>query len=211
MGITLGSLIDVQLRYVTFGQQCMNVFSYAVTTLTTTPTAVNYGEAWWNHVKTTTRAMQQSSAGDTFYSVVVRELNNPSGEFGEWDIPAGERAGTRSAPTQSQSLPLMNAAGARLTVGTRLTRPGQKRVPFLAEEDNATGALQTGFKTLFQAWLNVITVPMTLGAPALAAVISPIITKRDAQGTVIASQDVVGYVVNPNITTQNSRKPGRGI
>lgn len=211
MAIGLGSLIDVQLRYNFQGQQMLNVFSYAVVTLTGIPSAVHYGEAWWNHVKTTTRAMQQSASGDTFYSVVVRELNNPTGEFGEFDIPAGERAGTRSAPTQGAAMPPFTAAGARLTVSTRLTRPGQKRVPFLAEEDNASGVLQTAFKSLFQSWLNVITAPMTLGAPAAGVVLGPIITKRDVTGTVVASQDVTGYVVNPYITTQNSRKFGRGI
>lgn len=211
MAITVGSYIDIQLRYLWQGQQMMNVFSYGVFELAGIPTAVNYGEAWWNAVKTTTRAMQQSGSGDTFFSVVVRELNNPNGEYGEFDIPSGERAGTRSAPTQSNAMPTFTAAGARLTVGTRLTRPGQKRVPFLAEEDNNGGALQTSFKTLFQAWLNVITSPFVLGAPALGVTLNPIVTKRDASGTVVAAQPITGYVVNPYITSQNSRKPGRGI
>lgn len=211
MAITVGSLIDIQLRYIYLSQQMMNTFSYAVFELAGVPTAANYGEAWWNAVKTTTRALQQSGSGDTFISVVVRELNNPTGEYGEFDIPAGERAGTRSAPTQSQQLPAFTAAGARLTVSSRLTRPGQKRVPFLAEEDNVGGVLQTAYKALFQSWLNVITSPFVLGAPALGVILNPVVTRRDAQGTVLASQDITGYVVNSYVTSQNSRKPGRGI
>lgn len=211
MAIGTGSHIDVTLKAAIGNSAMLTVFSYNVLELVGTPTAVNYGEAWWNHVKTTTRALQLSAFGDIFSSVVVRELNNPSGELGEFDIPTGERAGTRSAPAQSNGMPLFVAAGARLTVATRLTRPGQKRMYGLAEEDNVTGAMQSAYKALFTSWLNVITSPMTLGAPAAGVVLAPAVFKRDPSGTVVAAQVVTGYVINNNLTSQTTRKFGRGI
>lgn len=211
MAIGLGSQIDVTLKYFWGSSTQMSVFSYAVAELTSIPTAVNYGEAWWNHMKTTTRALVGSAVGDVFSSVVVRELNNPSGELAEFDIPSGERAGTRSTPTQNQYLPSFTSVGIRLTVNTRATRPGQKRWSTLYEEDNTNGQVTAAYKALIVAWANVFTAPITLGAPAAATVLTPIVCRRDAQGTVLASQAITGYVVNSWLTTQNTRKLGRGI
>ena len=211
MAIALGSKIDITLNYAISNVQMRTVFSYLVFELVATPGAVQYAEAWWNHVKGTTRALFGSGIGDIFSSVTVRELNNAAGELGEWDIPTAERAGTRSAPTQNNLMPYFVTAGARLTVGTRLTRPGQKRMSGLYEEDNASGYLQPAYKALLASWLNVITNPLTLGAPAAGVVLSPQVFRRDVTGAVIAEQPVVGYVINNNLTSQNTRKYGKGI
>lgn len=211
MSITVGSYIEIQLRHITQGIQMMNTFQYAVFELAGIPSAVNYGEAWWNAMKTTTRGLVAATYGDVFQSVVVRELNNPTGEYGEFDIPPGEKAGTRSNPAQVDRMPPYVCAGVRLTVSSRATRPGQKRIPWLCESDQANGSLDTGFRTLTNSWCNVITAPYVLGAPALGVTLTPIITRKDQSGTVVAAQAVTGYVVNQYVTTQNSRKYGRGI
>lgn len=210
MAINAGSLIDIQLRYSLLNQQMMNVFSFHVFELVSTVDAIDYGEGWWNHVKTTTRALYSSGFGDVFRSVFVRELNNPTGEYAEFTVPVGERAGTRTPPTASNYMPPFTAAGVRFTVGSRTTRPGQKRLSCLVEEDNISGSLQSAMTALLNSWAGVATANHTLGAPAAGAVLVPIVTRRDAQGTVTAWQPVQGYVVNNLITSQNSRKVGRG-
>lgn len=96
-------------------------------------------------------------------------------------------------------------------MSTRATRPGQKRLPFLCEVDNIDGYVQAILTNLTVSWAQVITQRMVLGAPAALEVLQPIVTRKNAQGAVLASQPVTGYLVNPLVTTQNSRKLGRGI
>lgn len=211
MAIGVDSLVEVTLNQLLSGSVALNVFQYEVSGSIPVGGAVAIAEGWWNHVKTTTRALVVAGYGNVFRSVKIRELNNPTGDFAEFDIPTGEQAGTRSNPTQLEAVPPMMAAGARLTVGTRLTRSGQKRFGYLTENDSNGSALQSSYITLFAAWLNVITANMTLGAPAALTILDPIVCKKDALGNVVAHQEVVGYVINPYVTTQNSRKIGRGI
>jgi hypothetical protein len=211
MALEAGDLIEVQLQQQVFSGIWYNTFQYRLEGSVPVAGAVAIAEGWWNHVKTTQRALVTAPFGSPFKSVKVRELNNPAGEFAEWDIPVGEQAGTRSAPVDADLMPPMVAAGARLTVATRLTRSGQKRMGYLTQTDSSAQTLTAGYITLFSAWLNVVTSIMTLGAPAPLCALHPIVTRKDAQGTVLAHQDVVGYVINPYTTTQNSRKIGRGI
>lgn len=193
------------------GSQILNVFTYWADNVPGTVDAVHIAEAWWNAVKTTWRAMIAVGIGAYFQSVRIQELNNSAGAFAEWNVPVGEQVGTRAAPAAPQVLPLFNAAAVRLTVGTRLTRPGQKRFFGLTETDNDGGPIGSAFLTLLNAHMAVLDSQITLGAPAALVTLDPIVTSRDAAGTVINYQNVTGYVINPNISSQNTRKPGRGI
>lgn len=192
------------------GQETLNIWQYSIQSIPVSVSTVQLAEGWWNHVKSTYRALQLASQPDTFLSVRVRELNNPNGEYAEFDVPTAEKLGTRSNPTGAELMPPYTSAGVRLVVGTRVTRPGQKRFPFLVENDNIAGVLQPAFKTLVNSHMLVMSVPMVLGAPAALTDLYPIVVKKDANGTVTAQQFVTGYLINNNITTQNSRKFGRG-
>lgn len=211
MTITSGSLVEVTLNQIAYAQTTLNVFQYEVSGSVPVAGAVAIAEAWWNHVKTPTRALVTAAFGTPFKSVRIRELNNSAGDFAEWDIPSGEQAGTRSAPADADPMPPFVAAGARLTVGTRLTRSGQKRFSYLTQSDVVSQSLQSAYITLFSSWLNTMTALMTLGAPAALCTLQPIVCRKDAAGTVLSSQAVVGYVVNQYATTQNTRKIGRGV
>lgn len=210
MALENGSLIEIVHVGALFSQQVMTVWDFEVISITGATSAIAVAEAYWNHIKTTWRAMCVTSNGQQTLTLRVRELNNPVGEYAEFDIPSGEQAGTRTPPTQGELLPPFVAAGARLTVSTRTTRPGQKRIPNLVESDNLNGALQSAMKALVQAYLNVATFPMVLGAPAALTELSPIVCRKNAAGLVTAHQPITGYLVNNNITSQNTRKIGRG-
>lgn len=210
MAITTGSRISVALKMILGGQVAYNIWDYNVLEIVGTPTAGHYGEGWWNHVKATYRALQLSSSGATFQSVRVTELGSSTGEYGEFAIPAGEQAGTRTAPTDADSMPTFTAVGVRLAVGTRVTRPGQKRFGFLTQNDVLGNDLQTGFNTLLVALMNVMVVNMTLGAPAAGVVLVPQVVGLNPDGSVRASQLVTGYAINQKVTSQVSRKFGRG-
>lgn len=211
MAIGVGTLLEISLGMIADGQSAMNVYQYEVTVSPSTKSAAEVAEAWWNHVKTNYRALAVSGGGRQFDKVVVRELNNPTGELAEFSVPAGEQDGTRAAGSLGPYLPTANAVGVRLTVGTRATRPGQKRIPFLTEGDVTGNPVGATFIGLTEALMGTMTGTITLGDPAEFVVLDPIITRKDATGAVTAHQPVTGFIVNPYVSSQVSRKYGRGI
>lgn len=212
MAIYVDSDIQIAIRQRHTAQSIENVFSYNVAEA---PAGVGVsaeaiGEAWWNHIKATWRACVPVSFGAFQTSVFVRVINNPAGDYGEYAIVAGEQTGTRAAAA-SEALPPFTAAGVRMSVSTRATRPGQKRFAFLAEQDNANGQLQASISTPLGALMNVLCGVMTLGAPAALFVLQPKVFKLAPGDVILAGQDVTGYVINPYITSQTSRKVGHGL
>jgi hypothetical protein len=211
MAIGSGSIIEVSLKMLFAGQQMYNVYHYAVAEIVGTVDASNYAEAWWNHVKTNYRALAQSSYGQVFDSVRVVEMGTPTGEFAEFAIPTGERAGTRPTTAEPQSLPTFNAVGVRLTVGTRETRPGQKRITFMSEADAVGNSVESGFLGAVQALAATLSGVITLGSPAAGCLLQPNVIRKGPGYSVLAAQPVTGYLVNPYVTSQVSRKQGRGV
>jgi len=192
------------------GQQVLNVYQYAVDVPLGEDDPVSLGNAWWNNIKSVYRAIPAAAMGDVFQSVIVRELNNPAGAYGQYAIPPAEKPGTRGAPAQQEQMPPFCAAAIRLVVGSRATRPGQKRIAYLTESDNMNGVLQSAFVALLQPLGVIISNDMTMGAPTLATVLHPIVCRKDASGVVTAHQKVVGYLISPYVSSQNTRKIGRG-
>lgn len=211
MGTTIDHAYEITLKMSNGGSSLFNVFQYWCLAGTVTATGADLGEAWWNHVKAVYRGLVVGSWGPFFDSVVSRDLTDPLGLFGEFAIPSAERAGTRATPTASQWLPTFNAVGVRLAVGERTTRPGQKRLAILAEEDVVGQDVQAGILALVNSWGLVMTANMLLGAPAALTSLDPIVVRKDATGAVVANQPITGFVVNPRVTSQVSRKYGRGV
>lgn len=177
--------------------------------LTATPSGV--GEAYWNHVKSAWRGFVVANSFMTFESVFVEEPGS-DGQYGEYAVPVGEVQGTRAGGTQNDPMPPFCAAGVRLTVGSRATRPGQKRFIGLVDTDNVIGVLQSAAATALGTLATLLTATMVLGAPVATGSLHPeIVTYNPITHSIEAYQDVTGFVINPNITTQNSRKVGRGI
>lgn len=210
LAINTGSFVEMLVNMTIFNQQNLMAWHYEVQDWAAGVTAVQLGEAWWNHVKATYRAVIPSALGATFRSIKVLELSNPSGDYAEFDIPLGEQAGTRVAGVSGEAMPPYVAVGARLVVGTRATRPGQKRYPGVYEGDNSAGVVGSALLGAVQASLTVMTASMLLGAPAATVRLQPIVTRIVPPGVITGYQNITGYLVNQNLTTQNSRKFGRG-
>lgn len=211
MAIGTGSLLEIALGMTFAGSRMFNVFHYRVVGEFGPSAAVQVGESWWNHVKDEYRTLAQSSFGAVFDSVRVLELVTVGGAYGEYPVPTAERAGTRPTTPEPQALPTFNAVGVRLTVGTRATRPGQKRITFMTEADAVANSVEAGFYGAVQTLFDVLTSEMVLGDPTVGMSIQPIVVRRGTGVSVLASQDVTGYLVNPYITSQVSRKFGRGM
>lgn len=211
MALNIDDLVEISL-VMTFGAETyMNVYGYKITSGIGDIGGPDLAEAWWNYVKDEYRGLVRASGSFLFSSVLVREMNDPTGVLAEWNIPSGEQQGNRAGVSDSEFLPPFNAAGFRLTVGSRVTRPGQKRIPGLLEVDSVGGGLSAAYITALEALCDEVTETLTLAAPAVGFNLTPHIFRKDATGAVTTSQEVVGYVINPNVTSQNSRKFGRGM
>jgi hypothetical protein len=176
--------------------------------LTASPTAV--AEAWWNDVKTVWRALIVNSIHFDFRTVFVRE-DIKVGEYGEYGIPVAEQKGTRPTGTLGDFLPPANAMGVRLTVGSGLTRPGQKRLPGIMEGDTTGRAFSAAFVTLAEDVAAKYSGNIILGAPVATGTLDPEIVRRNAAtGAVETRQDITGFLINTVPTTQVSRREGNG-
>lgn len=206
-----GGHAKISIRYTYLGQKCENVQFFRLTgTAFATATMEGVLEAYWNDIKDAFRSLFSTSADvSTIDSILGEEVAGLEG-FAEFAIPPDERVGTRSAGSDGLWLNSFSALGMRQTVGTRVTRPGQKRFPMLREGDVSGNALTGAIIDYYDPALNKFIDPITLGAPVATGVMQPEVGKSVASGFPTVYQDVTGKVVNPNVTTQVSRKVGRG-
>lgn len=211
MAIGIGVPLKIVIRGQILSQQFNNVCWYLTDGAAfLTADATGIGEAFWNDIKTVWRAAMEGGSELTTTSILVSEPG-PGGAFGEFPIPSAEQQGNRAGAT-SQYLPAFNGVGIRLAVATRTTRPGQKRIVGGLEEDQASGAWTSTYLGLIDDIAAKFSEPITLGAPVATGVLIPIVARVvEPGGTVSVYQEVVGHVINPMVTSQVSRKPGRGV
>lgn len=203
--------IELAVRYTWLDQQCENVWKYFTEgAVFLGVNAVQTAEAFWNDVKGVHRDLMYAGLGfGRFTSVVCRNLV-VGGELGEFAIPDAEQVGTRDLGDVAEMIPAYCAGGIRFTVGSTVTRPGQKRFPFLGNVDVNQNALTSGYAVLLEALAAHMDQPLTLGAPVVAGVLQPVIGGTVVAGYPTVYQDVLGHVTNPYATSQVSRKRGRG-
>lgn len=211
MAIAADSNIEITMKMNYGNVQQFNVWQYRVATFTGVPSAVNVAEGWWNHVKATYRALVTSGYGPAFFSVLLREMDSTTGDYAEYAVPTAERAGTRTDTAANTYASTFTAVGVRLSVGTRVTRPGQKRFGFITESDLNSNQIETAYLNLITSHMNVMSEDMLLGSPAAGVVLRPYVMRKAADGTVAVGQPVTGYITNNYVTSQVSRKLGRGI
>lgn len=210
--VNAGDHIQISLDMTSAGERVTNVWNFRVVAAPATPGAGQVAQAWWQEVRDQYRALALPTSGFTFDKVRIEQSNSNVGYFAEYLIPLNERDGTRS-PAPANGVPLASfiAVGARLSVGSRATRPGQKRFAFLTEGDVSTQRVDNAFIILVNNLLNQIVPDMTLNAPAAATALVPeVYGKGSTNPPLFTYQDVTGFLVNPNVTSQNSRKVGRG-
>jgi hypothetical protein len=204
-------MIELSFRGTIFSQRQMCVFQYEVGGLSGPVSAVNVATAWWNHIKATLRPLVSSAHTTAFQTTFLRVISEVPGEYAEFAIPTGERAGTGANVGQGLMPPFV-AAAIRLTVGTSLTRPGQKRISGQDESDANSANWEAAYVTKLNSFAAIIGANMVLGAPAATMELTPIVVRKPPVGQpVTIAQAVTGTFVNGQITSQNTRKVGRGI
>lgn len=213
MALSPGAEIRVAWRYTYLGQKCENVQTYIAQGAAVIAVTVDQlCEALWNDYKARYKAvMSANRAINTFDSLLGDEVGG-SLAFGEFAIPFADQLGDRLPDATSQWLNSFSAVGVRQTVGSRLTRPGQKRFPFLNENDVSNNAIEGATLALFDALGGAFSQPSALGSPAVGVAMQPVVVHEPGvRDPVRHVQDVIGWVTNPNLTSQVSRKLGRGI
>lgn len=211
MAIGAGSLIEVQIGGTMFNQRWMNNWTFRVVGEIGSPSAANIGEAIWNGIKVNYRALVANVYGSAFEFVKVREMDSATGEYGEFAILTAERGGTGGTSAVSYEATFV-AAGIRLTVGSRVTRPGQKRIPGARAEDSNSSMWMPAYITKLNTFANDVVSLGVLGTPAVGTEVRLVVVKTDpVSGLPLAHQDVIGFLVNPAQTSQVSRKLGVGI
>jgi hypothetical protein len=207
-----GSLLKLVLRYTWQGQNCENVGWYAPNGAAfVTATMEGVLEAYWNDIKAGMRAILTDFSAIGQYQSILGTEYGGGNSYAEFAIPVDEKTGTRSTAGLGEAVTGILAVGARMTVGTRLTKPGQKRLPFLYEADISNNALNAPIlalaETAFQTWSQ----DRILGAPVATGVLKPQVVRPLAGLTVpTVFQPITGQIVNTDITSQVSRKKGHG-
>lgn len=203
--------IEITLRYIFLGQNCQTarIYSWDGASIAAA-SAAQVGEAWWNHYKDAWRAIPVNSLSEVrFTTVIVREVGG-SLSYGEYAIPVEEQSGDRSSG-EGGYLPSYAAVGCRLTVGSTVTRPGQLRIPFLLEGDVTLNDVEADFLTLCEPLATLYSQANIMGAPIATGVLQPsVVTYGADNNTVDAGQDVIGFALNPYVTSQVSRRRGHG-
>jgi len=167
-------------------------------------------EAYWNDIKALWRGLSStSSAVGTTDSLYAAELDG-TGQYAEYAIPSGERVGTRGAGNDGEWLASFNAVRCRLVVGSTVTRPGQKRLPWLRESDVEGNSLVAAAVTAYDPVFAIWSTARTLGAPVATGVLNPAVGGSAVLGVPTVFQDVTGKVTNGEVGTQTSRRKGRG-
>lgn len=139
------------------GEEVLNIYHYRDTgALAFSPASVAQG--WWDSVKASFRALQPTSGGFTSIRVDCEFLEAPR-PFGSYVIPVGEQQGLRAAPTDF--MPVWSAFEISLAVGTRVTRPGNKRIAGMLEGDQSSGIIIAGTVTLVQNFADKLDVVFT--------------------------------------------------
>lgn len=177
--------------------------------LTATPLGV--AEAYWNDIKGAWRALQLSDPAFVTTSIFCEEPG-VAGQYAEYPIPSAEQGGLRAMTGGTNLLPPFVAFGIRQTVGSRVTRPGQKRIPGVGEQDSTNQFVNAGTVTLVDSLAAKFSSGITLGVPVATGVMNPEVCRVDPiTRLIIAKQDATGFLTNPNTTSQVSRKYGRGV
>lgn len=208
MALVEGDIVMITMNGTLFGERCSNVWFYECTD--------NTGNANLLQVAQEFRALVWQAWIDLTsedYKRVNVKIDNLTNGLDFADLPvAGD--GLVLSPACSSAV----AGGFTLSVSTRLTRPGSKRmagIPEVTVADNLWTPEQADMNILTSAMLNELDLDNL--NPAVACMMNPIvvgrfpITHEDAGKIDISRfQSITGIHVSATVTTQTSRRPGRG-
>lgn len=205
--IPAGGLVRFSVNQTFQGQAVRNVFWYRAEDGVADDALLGIAQTFWEKVRTPWRAFAPNLSNLTFDAVEARAFDGDL-DYAVYVIPVAEQVGTRSVGG-SQFMPTFCAANITLNPANRQVRPGSKRIAGLVEVDNDANMLTTVSAGLLQTLANSFVGTIVSGGfiDTLTAVIhSPPTPDRPTRLLV----PIVSASATRGITTQNSRKIGRG-
>lgn len=206
-----GEIVRITDRQTLFGQEVLNVYWYEMATDFGGATALEIAENWWTAMGTYIRAVQHTALN---HVSITAESIDGSMDFATYTIPAG---GENGAIGTGDCMPPFTTFSITLVPENRSVRPGGKRIAGVPEGVVATGGVvdsgvmadliilademadQLNFLLALDAY-----VPVIVGFPHP---VSP--TGRPARLSRVEVRVASGSV-SPYVSTQNTRKYGRG-
>lgn len=209
--MVVGNIYLIRLNGFVAPSNVANVFHYRVASGNAPGTTVaDIASAWWNVVRTNYRNFTVQSYTTAFLTVDVEDVLSKTGLYGTWPIPVADQAGNRPVvPSTGEGfVAAFVAAGIRLNVENRLTRPGQKRVWGLSENDLNGNSLIPGalgnLQNLAASFVSNVTVNASGGG---TLVLEPVVRGTPKPGTTVSPVNrVVSASVQSSVRTQVSRR-----
>lgn len=191
----LFKVIDKQLY---LGQGCENVYWYA--TSSNTVKAVDVGNAFNTQIIAPLRNLQSNQL--THESLYVKEML-----YGT-DVVDGQQTGSNAGTLSTDAQSPFDAFGFGLSPSSGQIRKGSKRYAGLVEGSTALGQYTSAFKVALGLFASYVASNIVI--PALAATLVPMVVRvtNSPAGGWLTSQ-IIGYVAH-ELSTQNSRKRGKG-
>jgi len=204
MTIAQNDVVQLTVHQSYGGSNLVNCFTYQNLNVLAS-TAEELAEAFWNYVKDD---WMDAVSSDLKFSRVELTSYGEDQDVATFTIPVGETEGNRGSIL---SAPDFVAASVRLDRASRVTRPGFKRFCGVAEEDyEFPGSLTSGGIAVWSPFVALLDDQIDFG-PLNADSIKPVIySPPNSRHEGIIVQAVTAAVLMPRVTTQNSRKLGRG-
>lgn len=210
MALELDGVYQITLEGTVLDQTVANIWYCVVQAVGSVDgNETQLAEAWWNHVKVQYRAVAVTNYATAFQNVKVEQCGTGVRGYGVYPIPIAEQSGTRSNGSGggAESLPSFTAVGMRLNVGSRQTRPGQKRLWGLAEIDQNANTLQASAFNAAVALGTRMEGLLTLGAPLALTQIYHVIRKSGPLDHNLLVNPITTTSVSRMVRSQVSRRP----
>ena len=210
MPVSVGEILQARIMGTVLGQQFAVSQFYRVTQDFAGATAPGVGFDVWRIFKVQWRAVQGTTAGFTTSTVSIASVTDPTGIGGTYNIPAAEQQGT--APRTGDAMPAFNAFGITLRGDSRIVRPGSRRIPFVLETDSTAGGLVASIDLELRVLAEKFVLPLLSDNIIIGEYAEPVLVGRTREGAWDFSrvQRITQSSINPWVTSQVSRKRGRG-
>lgn len=207
MAITTSSILRITIFQTYQLQQVLNVFHAKQTAGAASDTALEVLRGFWDEIKNDWQNAMPNNAAMSTYRILLEDLVAPH-DFADYSIPTGERSGARTV--SGNLLNSFSAASVKITTATREVRPGGKRITGLSE-DIVDGQLLAGsYVTLLNTLFSTIEAGWDALAPGSGSYDVGVYGVGRPAAPPLKFRQMNGFEVSPYVSSQVSRKIGRG-
>ena len=207
MAITGGSVLRLTLVQNYMAQEVLNVFYAKQTAGSSSDSPATVVDGFWQDIKAAWRAVMPDTDDMLITKIVLEDLVTPF-DYYEYVVPTSEQRGTRSYT--GALLNSFSAASIKIVVPTRATRPGGKRISGLTEDVVDRQNLVSSYITLLNTLFAALATGWAATSPGSGSYAVGVYGYGRPASSSPTFQQMSGYLVSPYVSSQVSRKIGRG-